>query len=66
MKIKGDGLDYPGFALKNRHTGEISLSDVCSAERVALEVRRQMNFRVPHRGQFDVVPVVVSITELKD
>lgn len=65
MLVQTDGMEWAGWAMKDPGSDQIALSDVCETEREALELRRQQKIRQPHRGWMDVVPVRITVTEVK-
>lgn len=66
MLVYTDGLEWAGWALREQGTEQIALSSVCDTEREALELRRQMKIRQPHRPMMDVVPVRITAVEVKE
>lgn len=65
MIVYTDGMEWAGWALREQGTEQIALADVCPTEREALELRRQMKIRQAHRPMMDVVPVRITVTEVK-
>lgn len=59
MKLR-PGVEQPGFALRDA-SGEMALETLCDTEREALELRRQMKVRQPHRPRHKVVMVEVTV-----
>ncbi|CAM5586862.1 hypothetical protein RLIN73S_01541 [Rhodanobacter lindaniclasticus] len=56
-----DGKAWAGWALREQGTEQIALATVCDTEREALELRRQMKVRQPHRPRHKVVMVEVTV-----
>lgn len=65
MVVYTDGLEWAGWALREQGSEQISLAMVCDTEREALELRRQRRIRQPHLPAVDVVPVRITVTEVK-
>jgi hypothetical protein len=59
--ILRNGLEQPGFALRDAGTGLIALATICETEREALELRRQMAIHHPHKPRPKVVMVEVTV-----
>ena len=65
MLVYTDGMEWAGWALREQGTEQIALTSVCDTEREALELSRQMRIRQSHRPAHDVVPVRITVTEVK-
>lgn len=61
MLTVADGKQRTGWALQSARTGNINLAEICESEGAARELRRTMQVRQAHRGEWKVVPVVISI-----
>lgn len=61
MLLQDDELPRAAWALKDRR-GLIVASDLCETEREALDLRRQQVIHQPHRGELEVVPVIVTVS----
>jgi hypothetical protein len=61
MLMDTDGKVWAGWALREQGTEQIALATVCDTEREALELRRQMKVRQPHRPMHDVVAVRITV-----
>lgn len=66
MIVYTDGMEWAGWALREQGAEQIALAHVCDTEREALEMRRQMKIRQSHRPAMDVVPVRITVVEVKD
>jgi hypothetical protein len=66
MVVYTDGMEWAGWALREPGSEQIALSSVCDTEREALELSRQMRIRQSHRPSMEVVPVRVTVTEVKE
>ena len=63
MLVQADGIARAGYAIKERSTGNIVLTEICDEETSAYELQRAMAEKQPHRGEWVVVPVVITVTE---
>ena len=65
MITHADGLEWAGWALREPGSDRINLSHVCESSREARELQRQMRIRQPHMAPHDVVPVRITVTEVR-
>lgn len=63
MLVQSDGIARAGYAIRERSTGNIVLAEICEEETDAYEIRRAMAHHQPHRGEWVVVPVIITVTE---
>lgn len=65
MLVYTDGLEWAGWALREQGGDQLNLAHVCDTEAAANELRKQMRIRQPHKPAMDVVPVRITVTEVK-
>jgi len=61
MLTVADGKQRAGWALQEARTGNINLAEICESEAAARELRRVMKIRQAHRGEWTVVPVLLTV-----
>jgi hypothetical protein len=63
--LQADGKPREAHALVGSD-GSLLLSDICTSERGALELRQRQMLHQPQRGAFGVKKVLVTVTALED
>lgn len=59
MLIIGDKVGRIGWALVQRKTGEIRLSEICDTRDKALALKHKADIHTAHRGPFDVRSIAI-------
>lgn len=60
MLIEANGAQLAGWALMGKDKA-VLVSDICSSQRQALELRKKQMIHQRHRGDLRVVPVVITV-----
>lgn len=59
MRIMGNGVGRLAWALVERETGVIRLSDVCETKAQAVALKKLVSVHADHRAACDVTPIVI-------